>query len=104
MKKKPIVINEVLPKLLREKKLTAKVLSQKTGVSQSTISTWSLPKAKPRNIDDVALVAEYLGVSLNFLLFGEVDRPTDLEQVQGEVVLSGIYRLRLEKLVVRQKD
>lgn len=104
MKKKPIVINEILPKLLREKKITAKTLSQKTGVSQSTLSTWTAPKAKPRNIDDVALVADYLEVSLNFLLFGEVDKPTDLEQVQGEVVLAGIYRLKLEKLVIPKKE
>lgn len=104
MKRKPIVINEILPVLLREKKITAKVLSQKTGVSQSTISTWGLPKAKPRNIDDVAMVAEFLDVSLNYLLFGEVDKPSDLEQAQGEVVLSGVYRLKLEKLVIPKKD
>ena len=102
MKKKEIVISDVLPRLLKERKLTAKKLSQATSVSQSTLSTWTLPKAKPRNIEDVATVADFLGVSLNYLLFGEADEPQDLQNLDGEIVLSGIYRLKLERLIIPQ--
>lgn len=103
MKKKSIIINEILPKLLKERGLTAKKVSLETSVSQSTLSTWTLPNAKPRNIDDVAAVAEFLNVSLNYLLFGELDQPNDLLDMNGEVVLSGIYKLRLERIVIPKK-
>lgn len=103
MKKKKIIINEVLPKLLKDKGLTAKEVSKLTGISTSTLSTWTLPKAKPRNIEDVALVAEVLGTSLNFLLFGELDKPSDLNQIQGETVLQGVFRLKLERLMIPDK-
>lgn len=96
MKKKNIVISEILPKLLHERKITAKKLSMETGVPTSTLSTWTLPKTKPRNIDDVAAVADFFGVSLNYLLFGENDKKKQIEGKPGEVILSGIYRLKLE--------
>lgn len=102
-KKKLIIINQILPKLLKEKGVTAKVVSRETGVSQSTLSTWGLPSAKPRNVADVAAVADFFEVSLNYLLFGEIDEPSDLEQVNGEIVLSGVYRLKLEKLIIPSK-
>ena len=102
MKKKQILISEVLPRLLKQKSITAKELATQTGISPSTLSSWTIKGAKPRNIDDVALAAEVLGVSLNTLLFDEAEIPSDLLAVNATTILEGTFRLKLEKIDLPQ--
>ena len=103
MNKKTIKISEVLPRLLKELNMSAKQLSKAAHISPSTISTWCLPKSKPKNIQDVAAAADVLGVSLNMLLFGEADTATDLNNLAGETLLNGIYRIKLERINLNGK-
>ena len=64
-----MTINERIFNLLKEKKHTQKYFSQKTGIPETTISTW-----KKRNTDPAAHflfdIANFLDVSLEFLLTG----------------------------------
>ncbi len=98
--KKRIVIAEVLPRLLKDRGWTAKKLSELAQVKPTTISTWLLTGSRPRNIEDVAAVASVLEVSLNHLLFGEADEPNDLNTLQTTTVLEGLYKLKLERVVI----
>lgn len=102
-KKKTIVISEVLPRLLRERNITAKQLSKATGISASTISTWCLPNSKPKRIEDVAAAAEYLNCGLSMLLFNEAESSLDLQNITGSVLLDGIFKIHLEKIELRKK-
>lgn len=101
-KKKQIRIGHVLAHLLKERGLSAKALSKNTGVSASTLSTW-MSNSKPRNVDDVAAVAEALGVSLDYLLFEDASVQADITDLKGETILSGIYRIKLEKIILPTK-
>lgn len=103
--KKKIIIAEVLPGLLKERGITAKQLAKEAGgISASTISTWLLPGSRPRNIEDVAAVAEVLGVSMNHLLFGDAEEPQDLLTLPAEAILEGVYRLKLERIPIPKKQ
>lgn len=75
MAKKKIIISKTLPALLKAKNITAKQLATKAQVPQSTVATWLIEGARPRNIEDVAEAAMVLEVSLNHLLFGEAINP-----------------------------
>ncbi len=101
--KKRIIISTILPGLLKARGLTAKRLATLSDVPQSTVATWLVAGSRPRNIEDVAAAADVLEVSLQHLLFGETSDPGDLETIPAETVLSGVYRLRLERLVLPSK-
>ena len=101
MAKKKIIISKTLPALLKAKNLTAKQLATKSQVPQSTVATWLIEGARPRNIEDVAEAARVLDVSLNHLLFGEADEPKDLNSINEEIVLDGIYKIRLSRLLIK---
>lgn len=58
-----------LERLVKEKGLTYRNLSRKTGVSTSTLFNWS-SGAIPRNLSDLQVVAKFLEVGLSHLLFG----------------------------------
>jgi transcriptional regulator with XRE-family HTH domain len=70
----PFKLRQVLKTLLAENKLSAAELSRKTSVSKQVLSDW-LAGVRPRNIEQVKAVAEYFGISLDYLCFGETASP-----------------------------
>lgn len=95
-------LNIVLRRLLKEKRMSALQLSRAAAVPNSTIATWlagSAPK-RPEQLSDVARV---LGVGLHALLFDEPEpNAGPIVEDQGEVVLDGLYRLKLEKVILKK--
>ena len=59
-----------LKKILKKKDLTVRQLSRAVKVSDKKIYSW-LNNNHPSSIDDVKAVADYLEVSLDYLLFDE---------------------------------
>lgn len=53
--------------LLEDKSLTNYKVSKETGISQATLSDWKNGKSTPKN-DKLQILADYFGVSLNYLL------------------------------------
>lgn len=64
------------------------------GILQQTISGWSVHDRMPR-ADDLHKIADYLGVSMEYLLTGEVKKLTTDE-------VNIIYKIRM--LTPEQKD
>ena len=64
------------------------------GILHQTISQWSTKNRMPR-ADDLLKIADYLGVSMEYLLTGEVKKLTTDE-------ISIIYKIRM--LTTEQKD
>lgn len=97
--------HETLPRLLKARGLTTTKLSKLTKIPNSTLSTWLTPGVKPKDPEQVATVAEALGVTMFELLFGEREDERDLavENLELEPVLDGLYRLRLEKVVLPKR-
>ncbi len=99
--------SEVLRELMKDRKVTAKEISDKTGISQSTISEW-LGSRTPRFSEDVLKVAQFFGVSLEFLLSGAEKEERIVNEVIGNgtdfvSIHSGIYRIHVEKFVGKKK-
>ena len=58
---------EKLNELMREKNLNGKSLSEKTNIPRTTISSWITMKKKI-SIDYLCIIADFFGVSTDFLL------------------------------------
>ncbi len=65
-----VKIGPVLKHLMKSKKMTFKELSHASSVPISTIKTWSAG-IEPKSLSHARKVARALGVSVEYLVFGE---------------------------------
>lgn len=65
-------LRQALTKYLKHSGLSASTLAERAGVPKGTLQGWCLGK-RPRNLDQVREVAKFIGVTLDSLLFDEVD-------------------------------
>lgn len=82
--------------------ISAAELSRKSGVSKQVLSLWS-GGAKPKNIEQVKKVADCLGVTLDYLLFGEgvdqtSERVTELDALLGDEWLTGQFEIKIRRI------
>ena len=67
---------EIFARTIKEKGLTAYAVSKATGVGQDVFSRWKSGTTKP-SVENLQVVAKYLGVSMEYLLTGETSRISD---------------------------
>lgn len=81
-----ITISQRIFLLLKEKKLKQKALAQKTGISESAISDWKKKGTNPA-ADNLSAIADFLGVSLSYLITGkEAPQTEKLSTDQQELI------------------
>ena len=103
-----VKISHVLKHLMKEKKLTFKKLSQLSSVPESTIKTWSAG-VEPKSLSHARKVARALGVSVEYLVFGEtsMQAPTMSELLTTQL-FSGWCKVTIEMPVnapvLKKKD
>jgi|GEM_PF-4979345 len=97
MEKKQIKIFEILPALLKKKGVSIRQASKATNVPQSTLNSWTQKNAKPTELVSLKLLADYLSVSVDYLLWGEKQK-TNIDELDTDVILSGLFKIRLEKI------
>lgn len=66
----------IFEKLLNEKGVTAYQVSKSTGISTGSLSDWKNGRSNPK-IDKMQKIAEYFGVSVDYLLTGEEPPKTE---------------------------
>lgn len=96
MKSKRILIGRNLQKAIKKKKITQRELASMIGRTEGLISYYCSDKRTP-NISTICLLTEALGVSVDYLLYGEDKRKikatkptTDDTMVSVEDVLDAI--------------
>lgn len=91
-----IKIGKVLSHLMKERKLTFKKLNQLTGVPMSTLKGWAA-NLEPKSMVSVRKVANVLGVSSEYLIFGQDPKNTiDLNQLITQQLYSGWVKITVE--------
>lgn len=92
---------EIFSELLQKYGVTPYKVSKETGVSQSTLSDWKRGISTPKP-DKLQKIADYFGVSLTYLLTGNMEEPEkekapeltarderdiakDLDRIMGEI-------------------
>lgn len=72
---------EVFVKLLQEKGVSSYAVAKATGISQQALSSWKLGRSQPKQ-DTLRRLADYFGVSVDYLLTGEEADPfTTLDNI-----------------------
>lgn len=62
---------EIYARLLKEKGLKNADVSRATGIKPSVLSDWKKGRIKKLKADKLRLIADYLGVPMEFLMTGE---------------------------------
>lgn len=94
-------IGKVFSEILSNRRLTVKEVSDATKVPASTLAEWKANRT-PKNPTQVRRVAEYLGVSLHYLIFGEEDREEPLSKIVREDFFQGTFEITIKR--VREKS
>ena len=91
-------LNKVLDNLMHTRRLKLSTLAKATGVPAQTISNW-LSGQNPQNLDQVKKVANYFGVSVDHLCFGETKemKATEIEEYQDEIN-AGVFEVVLRRV------
>lgn len=92
-----ILIGSTLKGLLKTRRMTLKEVSIATGVPSSTLSEW-LNNRSPKNPEQTRKVAQYLGVSLHFLLFGEEDSQEPIQKILKEDFFQGTFEISIKRV------
>ena len=91
-----IKIDRVLKHLMSEKGLTFKKLSKTSGVPESTLKTWS-SGIEPKSLVPARKVARILGVSVEYLIFGQEDKKSiELSDLLTTQLFSGWCKVTIE--------
>lgn len=69
---------EIYQKLLDEKGLKNADISRATGIANMTLSDWKNGKSTPKQ-DKLMKIADYFGVSLNYLMTGSDSKYSDAD-------------------------
>jgi transcriptional regulator with XRE-family HTH domain len=89
----------ILKKLLKEKDISISQLSRKTKVPVQTIHNWLVGQS-PGSIIQLKAVADYLGVSLDYLCFAKdksETKKTPIEELEDEINC-GVFEVVLRKV------
>ncbi len=62
---------EIYERLLKEKGLKSSDVSKATGIKPSTLSDWKHGRTKHLTQETAKLIADFLGVSTDYLVYGE---------------------------------
>lgn len=90
----------IFVKLLQIRNTTAYQVCKATGIASSTISDWKNGKSTPKQ-DKLKKIADYFGVTLDYLMTGEESETPKLESEVNTVVR--IKALRKEKGLTQQE-
>lgn len=92
-----IKIAQTMKQLLKERGITLRELSKRSGVPVSTLSEWSSNR-EPKSPTQTRKVAQALGVSMHFLLFGEDDSQEPLQMLLKEDLFQGTFEITVKKV------
>lgn len=93
-------IGKVFSEILFKRGLTARQVAEATQVPASTLAEWKANRT-PKNPVQVRKVAEYLGISMHYLIFGEEDREEPISKIVREDFFQGTFEITIKR--VREK-
>lgn len=91
----------VLKRLLKERSLSLRDLAKATNIKPSTLSGWN-NGVSPRDLTEVRRCAQYLGISMERLLFDEDSSIMSLESLLTENVFDGFLKVKIEKVIIKR--
>ena len=91
-------IGKVLKQFMDKERHTLATMSKATGVPKSTISEWLNNRAP--NPTQAVKVADHLGISLHFLLFGKDDAQEPIQKIMKEDFFKGTFEISIKRVKI----
>ena len=91
---------DIFERLLQKHNLSAYKVSKLTGVTQSTLSDWKRGRSTPKT-DTLQKLADYFGVSVDYLMGREAEEPNATDKENNPIVLDDDALELLEELKER---
>ena len=82
---------------MAQKNIRAAGLARSVKLPATTISNW-LAGQKPRDIEQIRIVAEYFDVSIEYLCFGKENKKTKIEE-NMDLINAGVFEVLLRRAV-----
>lgn len=89
-------LKKVLKELLHKKDLSVAQLARATGVARQTIDNW-IAGQEPRSLTQVKKVADYFGVPMDYLCFGEASKEKSIREFEDEIN-AGVFEVVLRRV------
>ncbi len=89
-------LKRVLKELLKQRDMSVAQLSRATRLPRQTIDNW-LAGQEPRSLKQVKKVAEYFGVPMDFLCFGERPKEKSIREYEDEIN-AGVFEVVLRRV------
>jgi transcriptional regulator with XRE-family HTH domain len=89
-------IGKVLKQIMAQQRHTLATMSKATGIPKSTISEW-ISNRSPNPTQAVKL-ANHLGISLHFLLFGRDDSQEPIQKILKEDFFQGTFEISIKRV------
>lgn len=88
-------LKKVLKELLHKNDLSVAQLARATGVARQTIDNW-IAGQEPRSLTQVKKVADYFGVQVDYLCFGQTKEKT-IREFEDEIN-AGVFEVVLRRI------
>lgn len=76
--------------LLQKHGITSYKVSKDTGITQTSLSNWKSGRSTP-NVKTLQKLADYFGVSIEYLMGTEVENPENNKKIPQVEELDGVY-------------
>lgn len=88
---------------MESRRITLKAIAKETGVPLSSIAEWKKNNRNPK-VEDASKVADYLGITLSHLLFGQEDKQEPLQKILKEQFFSGVFEINIKRVHIKDED
>jgi transcriptional regulator with XRE-family HTH domain len=92
----------ILEKLLKDKGISARELSRRTGIPQSTINNFLSGRGSHKP-EQILILSKYFGTTMEYLLFGEDTRQPSLDEVLVEGIFEGWLKVKIERAIPNKR-
>lgn len=93
-------LKRILKALLQDKDLSIAQLARATGVARQTIDNW-IAGQEPRSLTQVKKVADYFGVPVDYLCFGQTTKEKTIREYEDEIN-AGVFEVVLRRVRSKQ--
>lgn len=81
---------EIFEKLLKERNITAYRVAKDTGITTATLTDWKKGRTQPK-MDKLQKIADYFGVSLDYLCGKEEKDPVQHHEISDEDIKFALF-------------
>ena len=92
-----IRIKSILKKLLHEHDINAAQLARACKIPPQTINNW-LSGQEPRNLNQIKAVADYFGISVDFLVYGKEEVREEVIKEYKDEINAGVFEVVLRRV------